>query len=185
LRKETEAMMSKSARTVSRALNRASVACQNEVTALEPAARRMGGERGARLRLQSARRAAFVQDLAKGVVALGGVPATGPSFGARLSAVLRRVRELATGPHQGNHYIACEDATARTANAYSRALGLKLPSDVHFGVERQFAEVDFDRKELHWLVFGGELSQAPGKGLPWNDGRSPEAATEERRAASA
>jgi hypothetical protein len=178
-------MMTKSARTVSRALNRASLACQDELTALEPAARRMGGERGARLRLQSARRTAFARDLAAGVVALGGIPVAGPSYGARLSAALRRVRELVTGPHHGNHYIACEHAAERTANAFSRALDLKLPSDVHFGVERQFAEADFDQKELHWLVFGGELSHAPGKGLPWNDGRSPEAATEERRAASA
>jgi uncharacterized protein (TIGR02284 family) len=170
-------MMTKSARTVSRALNRLSIACQNEVTALEPAARRMGGERGARLRLQSARRATFVQDLAKGVIALGGVPALGPSYGARMSAALRRVRELATGPHQGNHYIACEHAAEKTANAYARVLRSKLPGDVQFGVERQFAEVEFDRKEMHWLVFGGEPNEAPGKGLPWHDGRSPEAAT--------
>jgi hypothetical protein len=166
-------MMTNSARTVSRALNRLSVACQDEVTALEPAARRMGGERGARLKMQSARRAVFVHDLAAGVLALGGVPSTRPSYGARVSAALRSVRELATGVHQGTHYVACEHAAENTAEACSNALGLDLPDDVRFGLERQLAEVSFDQKELHWLRFGGDPSEAPGKGLPWTDGNKP------------
>jgi uncharacterized protein (TIGR02284 family) len=166
-------MKTSSARTVSRALNRLSVACQDEVTALEPAARRLGGERGARLSMQSARRAVFVRDLAAGVLELGGVPAKQPSYGARVSAALRGVRELATGVHQGSHYVACEHAAENTADAYSSALGLELPPDVRFGLERQFAEVSFDQKELHWLRFGGDPSEAPGKGLPWTDGNKP------------
>ena len=166
-------MMTNSARTVGRALNRLSVACRDEVTALDPAARRMGGERGARLRMQSARRAVFVHDLAAGVLALGGTPASQPSYGARASAALRSVRELATGVHQGSHYVACEHAAEKTADACSHALGLQLPADVRFGVERQLAEVSFDQKELHWLRFGGDPSGAPGKGLLWTDGNRP------------
>jgi hypothetical protein len=168
------------AMTASRALNRISVACLDEVVALEPAARELGGDRGARLTRQAARRGVFVRDLAAGVLALGGVPKDRSSYGARVSAALRSVHQLAVGPHHGTHYVTCEHAAEKTAEACSRALDLELPADVRFGVERQFAEADFDRKELHWLSFGGDPGGAPGKGMPWSEGEQPEAASAQR-----
>lgn len=153
--------MSKSnVRSVRRVLNRLATACYDEVLALDSAARKFGGERGARLRQQSGRRGVFLGDLKTGVLALAGVPAGGPSYGAKLSDALRSVAELVTGPHQRAAYVRCARATAQTAHAYSQALGLELPADVRFGLARQEEEIALDAQELRWLRWGGSLSNA-------------------------
>jgi len=153
--------MSKSnVRSVRRVLNRLATACFDEVLALDSAARKFGGERGARLRQQSGRRGVFLGDLKTGVLALAGIPARGPSYGAKLSDTLRSVAELVTGPHQRAAYVSCARATAQTAHAYSQALGLELPADVRYGLLQQEAEIASDAQELRWLRFGGSLSNA-------------------------
>jgi len=152
-------------RAVRRTLNRLATACHDEVLALDAAARKFGGERGKRLRRQSSRRGVFLHDLHAGVVALAGVPAVGPSYGARIASAWRAMTELVVSSHQHAAYISCARMTARTAHAYARALGLELPADVRFGLARQHAEIDFDSQELRWLRFGGSLSAAPNGGV--------------------
>jgi len=153
-------MSNSSAKAVQSALNRLAIACHDEVLALDSAARKFGGERGARLRHQSARRGIFLGDLRAGVLALKGVPAAGASYRAQLSDALRSVTELVTGPQQRAAYVSCARTTERTARAYTRALGLDLPADVRFGLVRQQAEIDNDSRELRWLRWGGSLSHA-------------------------
>jgi hypothetical protein len=143
-------------------LNRLLLACRSEERALGRAASGFLGERRARLRLQEARRLTFQDDLCAGIIALGGRPKTGRSFSARLLAAVGGIRERISGARTENAYAACARATERTERAYAKALRVALPTDVHFGVERQHAEVDFDRKELRWLRHGGTLGRAPG-----------------------
>jgi hypothetical protein len=150
-----------------RAINRLVVVCHDEVLALDWAARKLGGERGARLREQASRRTVFLGDLRSGVVALGGVPAGGASYRARASGAVRVLRELVTGLEQGDVYIFCARATQRTSDAYAEALDQDLPGDARFGVEQQKLEIEFDRKELRWLRWGGSLSDAPLPNEDW------------------
>jgi uncharacterized protein (TIGR02284 family) len=142
-----------------RALNRLTLACLDEQVALEPAARHMGGERAVRLRQQATRRAAFVQDLSAAVVALGGVPRRGASYGAHLAAVFRGVRELATDTNQGDDYAACAAASAKTANAYVETLRLDLPDAARIDIERQYADIDFDNTDLRRMRWGASTSR--------------------------
>jgi uncharacterized protein (TIGR02284 family) len=170
---------SSSRRAVS-ALNRLAVACRDEVISLEAAARILErGERRARLIKQARRRVIFGRDLSAGVVALGGVPATAPSSAARLSDVLRGVRQLLTGPHLGDAYAACARATEKTEQAYGTALRSDLPDDARFGIERQYVEIELDRKELRRLRWGASLSPLPGQALEV-DGVEPERVESER-----
>lgn len=147
--------------TARRAINRLAVACHDEVLALDAAARKLGGERGARLRYQAARRAVFLTDIRRGVLALGGVPASGASYYARTTSVLRAGCEFVTGSDRVNAYVHCMRATLKTVNAYANALGLELPADARFGMESQQAEIQFDHRELSRLRFGGSLSDPP------------------------
>lgn len=119
-------------------------------------------ERRGRLCAQVERRAIFQLDLTAAVTALGGVPARHAAGAARLAAGARRVHQLLMGPHEGDAYAACARATETTANAYAKALSLRLPSDVRFGVERQNAEVEWDCGELRRLRWGGTLAPLPG-----------------------
>jgi hypothetical protein len=146
--------------TARRAINRLAVACHNEVLALDSAAHTLGGDRGARLRHQASRRAVFLADLRSGVLALGGVPASGASYYAKASGALRAGRDFMTGPDRVSAYVNCMRATQKTVNAYSKALRLELPPDARFGMESQRAEIEFDHRELRWLRFGGSLSPA-------------------------
>jgi hypothetical protein len=155
-------MSKSSVKTVQRALNRLSVACHDEMLTLEAAALRFGGERGSRLRQQASRRAVFVRDIQAGVLALGGVPATGPSYGAKLTVLLRSLSALVMHPQKRTAYVSCTRMTARTAHAYARVLDLELPADVRFGLGQQQAEIDVDSQELRWLRWGGSLSQSSG-----------------------
>lgn len=139
-------------------MNRLAVVCHDEVLALDTAAGALGGERGARLRHQASRRGVFLGDLRKGVLALGGVPARGASYWARVSGALRAAGDIVTGPQRVSAYVNCARATQKTADTYAKALGLELPADVRFGVEQQRAEVEVDRQELRWLRWGGSLS---------------------------
>ncbi len=134
--------------------------------ALDEAVRIIGrGERSARLVQQSRRRVIFQRDLSAGVVALGGVPATSPSYGARLSYLVWGVRRLLTGPHVGDAYAACAKAAEKTERKYAAALRTGLPGDARFGIERQYVEIELDRKELRRLRWGASLSPLPGPAL--------------------
>lgn len=151
--------MSKSlAKSVRAALDGLVVACYDEGIALDAAALIVRGpERKGRLQQQSRRRAVFRRDLEAGVVALGGVPTKGASYGARVRSAFSSVRGLLAGPHQGDAYATCARATGKSALAYSKALDLELAGDVRFGLDRQYVEVEFDRQELRRLRWGGSL----------------------------
>ncbi len=155
-----------SPRAVHRGLNRLIVAGRGEIMALGTALRMVdGNERCALLREQIERRLIFQRDLMAAVTELGGDPATHPAPGARLSAAARRVRELLIGPHDGDAYAVCARATETTANAYSKALKLDLPSDVAFGLERQYAEIEWDHCELRRLRWGASPTSRPDRSV--------------------
>jgi signal transduction histidine kinase len=59
-----------------------------------------------------------------------------------------------TGAHSGDVYAACSRAAGKTLHAYAVALHIGLPSDVRFGLERQYREIEFDYKELRRLRWG-------------------------------
>ncbi len=160
------AVANASPRTVCSALNRLIVAGRGEIATLDAAARIVdGAERRARLREQVQRRLTFRRDLAAAVTALDGVPAAHAAVGARLAAVGRRFRELLIGPHEGDAYAACAQATATAAAVYAKALHLGLPPDVTFGLERQYLEVEWDRSELRRLRWGASLAPVAGPSL--------------------
>ena len=151
-----------SPRAVCSALNRAIIAGRDEIMVLDAAAGIMDdAERRARLREQAGRRVIFQQDLVAAVRALGGAPAQHAPSSARLMAGVRRVRRLLIGPHAGDAYAVCARAAAKSASAYSRALELRLPADVRYGVERQSAEVENDCSELRRLRWGANPSTLP------------------------
>jgi len=159
--------MSKTAiNTGRRALNRLIVACLNEIAALNAAVNVIHRGPGAsRLQRQSHRRGVFRQDLVAGVVALRGVPARKTSMLANLRSSMRDLKGLLSGPHEGDAYEACARTTARSARAYSAALALDLPSDMRFGVERQYAEIESDREELRRMRWGAKPSAFPGRSV--------------------
>ena len=159
-------LVKSSRRTVRSALNRLIVAGWSEIVALEAASRIVdGAERRAALREQIRRRVIFRHDLAAAVTALGGVPAQHAPVAPRVAAAARRLRELAIGPHAGDAYAVCARATERAASAYAEALTLELPPDVMFGVERQQAEIEWDRRELRRLRWGAAVTLPPDRGL--------------------
>lgn len=162
----TTRIVKASPRRVCSALNRLIMTGWSEVVALDAAARIMdGAERRAALREQSRRRVIFRRDLAAAVTALGGVPAKPRTARAKLAAAARRLSEVLIGPHAGDAYAACARATEAAANAYSKALTLKLPADVMFGVECQYEEVEWDRRELRRLRWGASLTPPPARTL--------------------
>jgi uncharacterized protein (TIGR02284 family) len=151
-------------RVVCRRLNRLIIAGQGETMALNSAVRLVdGSERRARLREQAERRLTFQRDLTAAVTALGGAPASHPAAGARLAAGARRVHELLVGPHEGDAYAVCARATEKTATACSMALKLELPADVRFGLERQYAEIEWDHRELRRLRWGASPTPLPSR----------------------
>lgn len=143
------------------ALRRLAIACLEEEAALVMDGSGLGGERGERLREQAGRRQVFRQDLAVGIAMLGGTPIERLSPLAKLGAFLRHLPTRWFGPRAGAAYARSARAVERTARAYSRILTSDLSADVHFGLERQWEEIDYDRKELRWLRCGGSLSALP------------------------
>jgi len=155
-----------SPRAVRRGLNRLIVAGRGEIMVLGTALRIVdGSERRALLREQIERRLTFQRELMAEVSELGGDPATHPAPHARLSAAARRVRELLIGPHDGDAYAVCARATETTANAYSKALKLHLPADVTLGLESQYAEVEWDYRELRRLRWGASPTPRPNRSV--------------------
>jgi uncharacterized protein (TIGR02284 family) len=157
-----------SPRAVCSTLNRLIVAGRGEVTGLEACARVLSDAgRRARLRAQVQRRLVFRRDLAAAVTALRGEPAERAPLGVRLAAGARRIQTLLIGPHEGDAYAVCARATEATANAYAKALRSRLPADVTFGIERQYVEVEWDRRELRRLRWGASLAPLPSPSPPW------------------
>jgi hypothetical protein len=148
-------------REARRGLNRLIVAGCNEILALEEAIRIVPpADRRGSLPEKAARRRVFRRDLDAAVVALGGVPANGPSVSARGRAWARNLRRLVAGPHGGDAYAACASAADSAMTAYTRVLRSGLPNDVRFGVERQQAEVELDCRELRRLRWGASTAPA-------------------------
>lgn len=139
-------------RDARRGLNRLIVAGFGELLALEEATRLVPNlDRQRRLEQKAERRRGFLRDLGSAVVALGGVSPKQASLFARGAAWARRLRRVATGPHQGDAYAVCARVSERTANAYTRALRLSLADDVRFGIEHQYVELGLDCVELRRL----------------------------------
>jgi hypothetical protein len=148
-------------------MNRLIVRCHDEITALNDAEKVISGaERRSRLRQQAHSRAFLCRDLGAGVTALGGVPANRPTRGAKLASSLRHLKRMLTGAHGGDAYKACARATARTALACSAALEVELPGDVRFGLERQYGEIESDRKELRRLRQGATPTATAPRNVP-------------------
>lgn len=164
---DTANLAEESPRRVCRALNRLIVAGRGEIMGLEAAARIVDGpERRARLHAQRERRVVFQGDLMTAVAARGGVPARHAAMGATLATAARRVRRLLIGPHTGDAYAVCARATETTADAYAKVLTRGLPPDVRFGIEHQYAEIDWDRRELRRLRWGAAPTVLSKRGAP-------------------
>lgn len=139
-------------RAAQRGLNRLIVASFGELLALEEATRSVPSLDAQRSLTQRAeRRRVVLRDLSRAVVALGGVPAKQASLFTRGVASARSLRRLLTGPHQGDAYAACVQASERTGGEYSRALRLSLADDVRFGIERQSVALAVECGELRRL----------------------------------
>ena len=144
------------------ALNRLIVAGLDEGLTLEAAALVIrGNDRRRRLLHQALRRGVFQNDLGNAITALGGTPVRNASYRAKMGGAARRFRQFLTGGHEGDAYAACARATEKTSEVYTRALSSTLPGDVRFGVEREFAEIEWDRAELGRLRFGAPLAASP------------------------
>jgi uncharacterized protein (TIGR02284 family) len=155
-------MSKKLSRNAHSALNRLVVACRDEELALEAAAVVVKDEgRRRRLQDQSRRRVVFRRDLEEGIAELGGLTTHQSSFMARLRLSLWRRRGSRAAFGGGEVYAACADATQRTAAAYFAVLEAKIPGTIRFEVERQYSEIDFDRRELHWLERSGGRALSP------------------------
>ncbi|HKY36784.1 MAG TPA: hypothetical protein VJN18_12635 [Polyangiaceae bacterium] len=153
---------SKSAPVLRAALNRLIVAGRDEALALDTAARIVQGtERRRRLLHQALRRVVFQHDLSAAVVALGGTPAKAASYRARIGGLARAIRRLLAGPHEGDAYATCARATEKTSGVYARVLRTQLPANVRFGIEREFSEIEWDRRELGRLRFGARPTASP------------------------
>lgn len=163
-----------SSATVCTTLNRLLVADRDERLALDDAAVIVqGAARRSRLSQQVLRRRVFERDLSRAIVALGGLPATATSYRARIAKAARRLRSLLAGPHEGDAYAACARAAVKTSDAYARALRSRLPTDVRFGVQREFSEIEWDRLELGRLRFGALPAALPTINAEPNDGVVP------------
>lgn len=139
-------------RDARRALNRLIVAGWGEVLAFEEASRIvLAADARRNLREKAARRLVFRSDLSRAVVAFGGVPPTRASRLARGSVWARSLRRLVTGPHKGDAYAVCVRASERASAKYAHALRSSLPDDIRFGIERQYAEIELDYRELRRL----------------------------------
>jgi hypothetical protein len=171
--------MERPSKLVCSALNRLAVACFDEEAALLGDAISVEGERGRRLRVQASRRKVFRSDLGAGVMAFGGVPVRAGSYGVTLAGALRSIRRFFVGARRGDVCARSAQAVERTARAYSTALELALPSDVRFGLERQCVEIEFDRRELRWLRWGGSLGPLPASSAQEALGQPPLAADRE------
>jgi hypothetical protein len=149
-----------SQRAVWRGLNRLIVAGWDECLVFDEAIRLVAQPGQGSLRQKVERRRVFRRDLSAAVATLGGVSARGGSPGARCRAWLRGGLRLLTGPHEGDAYSVCFRAAENAAAEYSRVLGLGLPADVRFGVERQYAEVTLDCQELRRRRWGASAGPA-------------------------
>jgi hypothetical protein len=137
-------------------LNEIVVACRDEELALEAAAMAvLGAERRLSLQCQSRRKVLLRRDLGAAVVALGGVPPSVGSRGARLRLVVWKTRDLIVRRRPGEDYDACARAADETAHAYSHALSMDLPLDVRHTLDVRKIEVDSDRQEIRRLRRGG------------------------------
>jgi hypothetical protein len=153
-------MLKRFQRRARQQLNALIVDSHDETLALDEAAGLLRDpERRGWLLGRSVRRLSFRRDLRAGMVSLGAdataQPAQ-PSFAAKYSSVLRRLRRFSTGTHEGDAYAVCARAAAKSLQAYGAALELELPDDIRFGLGRHYEEIDADRIELRRLRWGAE-----------------------------
>jgi uncharacterized protein (TIGR02284 family) len=135
-----------------RTLNRLIVACKDDITVFDAAARVVGDPtQKERLRIASVARVRFVGDLAMAVIGAGGVPSKHGSLRVAIATWLGRLKTVMGGKHDGDAYARCARVEAQTAELYADALRSPLQDDAHFGVLRQRAEVDRNRRELKWM----------------------------------
>jgi len=139
-------------RDTRRHLNRLIVASWGETLALDEAMHLVQGadqRRGLERHLERSR--VFRLTLGDALIAWGGLPAKGASFGARCLSWARSARRIASGPHGGDAYAACARATQRSRREYDRVLGLRLPLDLRRSIEGQRAQVELDAAKLRRL----------------------------------
>ncbi len=137
------------------ALDRLLVADLDESLALDAAALVVQDSEGRRhLRHQALRRRIFQDNLAKAIVALGGVQARRGSYRAQARSLTRRISQFFAGGHGGDAYAACARAAGNTQDAYARALRSALPAEVRLDIERELSEIGADHMELVRLRFG-------------------------------
>jgi len=149
-------------RDVRRGLNRLIVASWGESLTFDEAVHLVhDADQQPGLQQQFEQRRGFRLALGDAVVALGGQPARGASFGARCLSWARSLRRLASGAHGGDAYASCARATERARSDYDDVLRLRLPSDVRLNIERQRAQIELDVGKLRLLRWGVNKPAAP------------------------
>ena len=157
-----EEILPNARRYARRGLNRLIVASWGESLTLDEAMRLVHDEDQQRcLEQHLEQRRAFRLALGDAVVAWGGLPARGASFGARCLSWARSLRRLASGAHGGDAYAACARATERARSEYVGVLRLSLPLDLRLSLERQRAQVELDAGKLRRLRWGVNKLTAP------------------------
>jgi hypothetical protein len=149
-------------RDARRGLNRLIVASWGESLALGEAMRLVhdaGQQRGLEQHLEQRR--AFRLALGDAVIARGGRPAKGASFGAGCLSWGRSVRRLASDAHPGDAYAACARATERARGEYDDVLRLSLPLDLRLIIEQQRSQLELDAGKLRRLRWGVNKPAAP------------------------
>ena len=134
------------------AMNRLIVACKEDILAEKDAIRAVHDPAVAdHLRLQAQQRSTFVDELHHAIVTLGGRPATEASALSWGRSILRHLRALVGGWHEGDGYAGMVHAEERTAKVYLDALSGWLPDDARFGVKRQLTLIEADLDEARRL----------------------------------
>jgi hypothetical protein len=154
-------------RDARRSLNRLIVASWGESLTLDEAMRVVNDTDQRRsLDQHLEQRRAFRLTLGEAVVAGGGVPARGASFGARGLSWARSLRRLASGAHGGDAYAACARAMERARSEYDGVLRLRLPLEMRRSVERQRAQGELDAERLRRLRWGTNKPAASDASAP-------------------
>ena len=158
-------MQSDSVNPVRMALKRLIAAGDNEVVALDAAARLLRNtSRAFVFERQSGRRGVFRADLSSALVRLGGKAGRSRTAVARLGALVRRLLAVFSAPREGDAFARCARAANTTARAYRKALDLTLPGDIRFGLDRQYAEIQSDSQELGHLRWGAQPTALANSG---------------------
>jgi hypothetical protein len=127
------------------ALNSLIVACKHDMIAHSAIATTVvDPELRARFIEQTRRRTAFVDNLRKGIIALGETPVRPRGMRSFRESMLNDM----LGKTEAAVYAVCVRVTSATEDACIAALGLPMPIGTRAGIEHELSEITANRREL-------------------------------------